>query len=302
MEAGRVVRLCAAAVLTAALLPGSARAATAPKILTGPTISGTAQVGAALTAKATWSGDPAPTATWGWLRCARATGGCSAIAGATNPVYRPVAADVGRVLRVRLRVTNTAGNAEARSEPTAAVAAAPTPTPTATPVRTPTPTPTSTPTATPTPTATASPTVTPPVVAPVPEPAPPAPVVAAQPLTEAAPPLLRPFPVVRIKGVLTPAGAKVTLLSVRAPRKARVTVACSGRGCPVRRYKAPEPTGRLRPFERELRAGIRLDVRITEPGFMGKSTVILIRRQAAPKRTDRCIPPGKTRPVRCPVS
>ena len=114
-------------------------------------------------------------------------------------------------------------------------------------------------------------------------------------------PFLRPFPVVRIKGVLTARGARVTLLSVRAPRGSSVTVTCRGSDCPSRRYTSPAATGRLRPFERELGAGTRLEVRVTKAGFIGKSTVFVIRRQAAPKRTDRCLPPGAKRAVRCPA-
>lgn len=309
MLAGRVARLCCVGMFTAALLP-SVAAAAVPKILTGPSIAGTPQVGVALTGSATWSSDPAPTLTWGWLRCAKPTGACDAISGATAASYRPVAADVGSVLRVRLRVTNRDGNDEARSNPTAVVIAAPTPTPTptATPVPTVKPTPTPPPAPTPTPIATPVSTVKPaptPVATPAPQPAPvPAVpvVVAALPPAAVPPALLRPFPVVRIKGSLTPTGARVKLLSVRAPGSARVTVTCRGPACPVRRYRAPSPTGRLHPFERELRAGTRLEVRVTQSGLIGKSTVIVIRRQAAPKRTDRCLPPGATRPVRCPVT
>ena len=101
--------------------------------------------------------------------------------------------------------------------------------------------------------------------------------------------------------MLTARGARVTLLSVRAPRGSSVTVTCRGSDCPSRRYTSPASTGRLRPFERELSAGTRLEVRVTKAGFIGKSTVFVIRRQAAPKRTDRCLPPGAKRAVRCPA-
>ena len=36
--------------------------------------------------------------------------------------------------------------------------------------------------------------------------------------------MLKPFPIVRIKGVLTARGARVTLLTVRAPRGARLAL------------------------------------------------------------------------------
>lgn len=321
MDAGRMVRLCfGVAVLNVALLPGLAAAATAPEILTGPVIGGTARVGSLLTATATWRGDPTPTAAWSWVRCARATGTCDPIAGATSATYRPVAADVGSMLRVRLRVTNTQGSAEKRSDPTAAVVAAPAPTPTPTPTATPVATPTPTPTRTPAPTATATATVAAPAtpvatVTPAPTAPPqrtvdaaapaPTPSAAATPVAAPAPTVhqrLRPFPVVRIKGVLTQDGARVTLLSVRAPQGSRVRVLCRGLDCPVRTYLARSATGRMRPFERELRVGTRLEIRVTKPGYIGKSTVFVIRREAEPRRTDRCLPPGAKRAVRCPAT
>lgn len=300
MDAGRAVRWCSWVLVGATLLPGVAEAASVPVIATGPTIAGTPRVGAQLTATATWQGDPTPTAVWAWLRCARTTGQCDVVARATSATYRPVQADVGSVLRVRLRVTNTEGSAEKRSDPTAPVAAAPPPpTPTATPVPPPPPPPV--PTAPPAPTATAVPTpaatAAPAPVAPAALPTP-APTVAP---TAAPPARLSPFPVVRVKGLLTTGGARVTLLSVRAPRGSQVRVRCRGTDCPVRTYTAPTSTGRLRPFERVLRAGTRLEIRVTKPGYIGKSTLIVIRRQDEPKRTDRCLPPGARRAVRCPA-
>ena len=318
MDLGRAVRVCGAMGAAALALAVPARAETVPRITAGPVISGTAQVGAVLTATATWQGTPAPTPVWAWLRCARTTGSCDVITGATSTSYRITASDADKVLRARLRVTNADGFDEQRSAPTAVVAPAPTPTPTPTPTATPTKTPTPTPTASPVPTATprptpsATPTATPtstatPTALPqttiVTASASPAPAVIATPVATPAPPpsMLRPFPVVRIKGVLTAHGARVTLLSVRAPRGSSVTVTCRGSDCPSRRYKSPAATGRLRPFERELSAGTRLEVRVIKSGFIGKSTVFVIRRQAAPKRTDRCLPPGAKRAVRCPA-
>ncbi len=130
---------------------------------------------------------------------------------------------------------------------------------------------------------------------PTPTPTPTPTVVAAQP----KPPLLDPFPVVRIKGVLTLVGARITLFTVSAPRAAQVTVACRGRDCPRRRYRPARGAARLRPFERPLRAGTQLTVSVAEPGFVGKVTAIVIRRRAAPRRTDRCLVPGALHPVPC---
>jgi hypothetical protein len=278
-----VARACGAAVvgvLVAALPPSRADATSAPVITSGPTITGAAVVGSALTATAEWPADPATTAKWTWLRCTPKGAPCVEIAGAKQSAYTVAAADLGATLRVRLNLANHDGSASKRSEPTAVVTAAPVPTlePTATP--TPTPEPTATP-------------------APEPDVAPPGetPTVAAA--TPARPPLLDPFPVVRIKGRFTATGARVTLLVVRAPRGARIAVTCRGRDCPMRRFRPAAGVSRLRPFERSLRAGTRLEVTVTKPGYVGKVTVIVIRRHRAPWRSDRCLDPGSTRAVRC---
>jgi hypothetical protein len=108
-----------------------------------------------------------------------------------------------------------------------------------------------------------------------------------------------PFPVVRITGLLTATGVRVTLLSVRAPRDVRIDVDCMGSDCPARHYTPPAGKHRLRKFERDLKAGTRLEVRVTKPGYIGKYTAFVIRHHAEPKRSDRCLEPGAIRPVRC---
>jgi hypothetical protein len=261
-------------------LPALARADAAPVITQAPVIVGSPQVGAELTAKAEWTGDPEPVVSWAWMRCEKANGNCAAIAGSTKERYVVSAPDLGTYLRVRVKVTNAAGSATAQSKPTTLILGAPEPTPTPTPAPTPEPTPVATPVPTAVPTPVAAPA---PVVAPAP----------------AAPLVFDPFPVVRIKGLLTPTGARVTLLSVRAPSDARVDVDCAGRDCPARHYRTDGGDHRLRKFERALRAGTRLQVRVTKPGYIGKFTEFVIRRHAEPKRSDRCLAPGATRPVRC---
>jgi len=260
------------------LVPGTARATIAPRITVAPAIDGVAQVGAELAASATWTGDPQPTAAWAWLRCAKPTSACTVIDGAATDRYLVAEADLGLVFRARLKVTNSAGSADARSKPTAVIAAAPIATPTPTPEPTPAPDP--------------APAVLDSVPAPVSLPA-----VASPP--PAAPKPMQPFPVVRIKGLLIATGARVTLLSVRAPRTARIEVTCQGDDCPVRRLRAPAGTKRLRRFERDLRAGTRLEVRVTSAGHIGKYTEFVIRRRAEPRRVDRCLDPRKAAPVRC---
>jgi hypothetical protein len=263
------------------LTPAGARAATAPAITQAPAISGTPRVGEELVAAAVWTGDPTPTAAWAWLRCTGATGGCAPIAGAATERYRIAGADIGAFLRVGLKITNSVGSNQARSKPTIAIVAAPLPTPT--------------PTATPDPTATAPPEpATAPAVAAVPETA-----AIVAPAAALVPLVFDPFPVVRIKGLLTAIGARVTVLSVQAPRDVRIQVDCTGSGCPTHHYEAPAGKHRLRKFERDLKAGTRLEVRVTKPGYVGKFTSFVIRRRAEPRRTDRCLDPGATRPVRC---
>jgi hypothetical protein len=297
--ARRVGAAVAGVVALVVVVPVGARAAAGPKITAGPVVGGTPQVGTVLTASATWVGDPPPAATWTWLRCPKANGPCSVITGATAAEYWVTSSDIGSVLRVRLSIANDAGSAEQRSKPTATVIAAPAPPPASTPPPTSTPTPTSPPAATAAPTATPAPVFNVPAAPPV---AAPPSVNTPHPPAAPRPSMLKPFPVVRIKGVLTASGAQVTLLSVKAPKGVHIAVACRGHHCPVRRFVPPAGVRRLRPFERELQAGTRLEISVTKPGYIGKSTTIVIRRNAAPWRSDRCLKPGASRAVRCPVA
>jgi PKD domain len=115
--------------------------------------------------------------------------------------------------------------------------------------------------------------------------------------------LMSPYPVVRLAGRLTPAGARVRLLSVsRAPECAVVSVSCRGRSCPARRvsrFTGPAAL-RIRRFERRLRAGAVLTVRISKGDSIGKFTQFRIRAGKAPRRRDRCLRPGEARGSVCP--
>ena len=115
-------------------------------------------------------------------------------------------------------------------------------------------------------------------------------------------PMLSPFPIVRIVGTVSRRGARVTLLSVTAPRGTRISVACSGRGCPARRSvrKGRGRSVRFGAFEHYLRAGVRLGVRVTRAGRIGKYTTFTIRSGRSPVRKDRCLRPGRRSPVSCP--
>ena len=253
-----------------------------PVITSGPTIGGTPEVGAILTATGSWTGAPAPEATWTWSRCAQS---CTVISSGTSATYEVTPWEIGTALRVRLTVTNKRGSDERSSGLTAVVAGAkpsPSPSPSVTPTPRPTPTP--------------SPTFdngSAQAVGPLSQ-------VGGEALpTDERPSMMKPFPIVRIKGVLTAKGARVTLLRVTAPRGTRTVLRCRGRDCPVRRLVSRSRVHRMRRLERELRAGTRLTFTITKPGYIGKRTVIVIRRGAAPWRRDRCLRPGASKAVRC---
>jgi PKD repeat protein len=114
--------------------------------------------------------------------------------------------------------------------------------------------------------------------------------------------LMRPFPIVRIAGVVLSDGALIRILSVRVPRGARVQVRCLGRGCPAKALARTSARRlmRFRRFERKLPAGVRLELFVRQAGRIGKYTRFLIRGGKPPARMDRCLVPGKRRPVRCP--
>jgi hypothetical protein len=249
-----------------------AHAAGDPKITKAPEVTGDLQVGAILSATAEWKdGEP----TWTWLRCPDdKPGGCVVIAGQQAQSYTAAAEDAGQRLRVRLTVRSEDGAKQvmATSKPTGPIA----------------------------PGQPAGPPAPPPIQPPPPAPGSPpgAPPPAAG--GTAAPRLMSPPPIVRIRGRLTAQGAHVTLLTVRAPRGARIAVTCAGDHCPRRRVAIVAVIVHLRPYERVLRAGTRLEIRVTRPSFIGKYTRIVMRRGRPPLRQDRCLMPSSSRPVICP--
>jgi hypothetical protein len=266
------------ALRVCALLPAAA-VARPPRISEPPVISGTPQVGSTLVATgAAW--DPrGGTVTWQWMRCEDTDQrSCRSIPGAAATAYTASAPDLGERLRVLLYVRDDDGSAWSLSAPSAEITSPPPPT------VEPGPEPLPAPAASPAP------------LAPV------APAPAGEVLDEraAAPRMMRPAPVVRVRGRLTRSGARITLLTVRAPRDTRITVRCLGRGCPARRWAGTASLTRIARFQGDFRAGSRLVVSITKPGWIGKHTAIAFRRGAAPERRDRCLRPGARKPVRCP--
>jgi hypothetical protein len=131
---------------------------------------------------------------------------------------------------------------------------------------------------------------------------PPAP--ASAPAQSASARIIKPFPIVRIRGWVLRRGSRVKLLSVRAQRGSVVRVRCHGRGCPVARARAHVRSARrpvrIRAFEKHLRAGVLLQVVVTKPHEIGKYTRFLIRGGAPPERRDSCAGPLSHQPFPCP--
>jgi large repetitive protein len=98
---------------TLTVVPGS------PVNLVGPTISGIVLPGQTLTANdGTWVGTPPITFNYQWLSCAPLGGGCSEIAGATEPTYTIGIAEIGDSFEVVVTATNAQGQASATSPET----------------------------------------------------------------------------------------------------------------------------------------------------------------------------------------
>jgi PKD domain len=142
------------------------------------------------------------------------------------------------------------------------------------------------------------------VAAPVVIPQGPAPVAPTTPTpstTPAAPSLMKPFPIVRLVGVLTAGGARITLLEVRnGPVGAKVTVRCIGDDCPFKSRRRILEDGRVRLSKiGALPAGTRLQVLVRAPGVIGRFVGFRIRKGKRPLRADRCLMPGASEPTRC---
>jgi hypothetical protein len=264
-----------------------------PASVSAPTVSGSAVVGALLEGEpGVWSGTEPLAYAFAWLRCDANGAACMPVAGAGFSTFLLSTDDVGRTYRLQVTAQNAVGSAVAASAPTSPVRAVEVP-----------PTPTPTPTATPTPIAIAIPAGTPTPTTVTSTAAPVSRVVSiAMPAIEAPPPpRLAPWPAVRIAGWFSGNKTTFTIVSVRAPRRARIEMRCRGRGCPYRRRALTTRLVGFKALQRTFRAGAVIEVRITSPGVIGKYTRIKVRRNRSPARIDRCLFPGDALPRRCPT-
>lgn len=108
--------------------PSTPAPATAPVSNQAPSVSGTAVVGATVSASSgTWSGSPTSYG-YQWSRCDISGANCAALNGATTPSYGVAAADVGATVRVTVTASNSAGSGIATSAATAVVSSGTAPT------------------------------------------------------------------------------------------------------------------------------------------------------------------------------
>ncbi|HYM58042.1 MAG TPA: hypothetical protein VES79_08765 [Solirubrobacteraceae bacterium] len=271
--------------ITVALLALAAAPALGATVIQAPTISGDPTPGSELTAS---TGDWSPagaTAGYDWLRCSASGAGCTTIPGSCDRRYTVRDADLEHMLRVRLTVTET-GQAPAfgSSDPTAVVRNKPYSIPTggdsgATCVDV-------------TPTGPAQGTFTSGG-----ETAP-----GTTPASDTSLKFIAPFPVVRISGRFTRGRTQLTRVTVNAPGGARIGVDCKGGGCPYRRKAIAGKLVRVGALQRSYRPGATIEIRVTQPRQIGKYTRVKTRRGKAPLRIDRCLMPGSTRPVKCPIA
>jgi hypothetical protein len=301
----------AAVVMLVLSQGGSAAAQNQPQVNQAGTINGSPiRVGTRLTASGgSWSGPSGTQARWEWFACpenARSWTDCFQRS-LYQSNYTIQSGDVGRYIVLNLYAfqgqpqnPGANGRAERFSITSSTVAPAATPTPTPVPTPRPTATPTPVPTVAPTPVPTPDPSFEVPA-APTPVPT------SGEVLQETSRHrrVIRPFPVVRMRGALTSNGAKISLFTVRAPRTAKITVRCKGRSCPASRWsrthtQRKSKLTRMGRFERNLRAGVVITVSVTRSGYLGKRTTFVIRHGAAPTRVDRCLS-ARGRVTKCPA-
>jgi len=269
-------------IITVALLASAAAPAFGAAVTAAPTISGALLSGSKLTASAGQWTPSGATATYDWLRCDGDGAACTPISGACGRAYTVTTADERHRLQVRLTVTDSAGETASGTSTTDPVTERPyvdhvAAGDTCTQV---------------TSTGSGQGTFS----------------SGAQtgggttPAPDTSLNFIDPFPVVRIAGRFKGRRTTLTRVTVNAPRGARIRIACKGRGCPYRRKALATKLLRVRSLQRTYRPQATIEIRVTQTRKIGRYTRLTTRRDKAPLRLDRCLMPGKTRPVKCPTA
>jgi len=247
----------------------------APPGLLTPGIELTASAGA-------WTPASAQ-ATYDWLRCDASGSECQGISGACGRSYEVRLADEGHTLRVRLTATESGGQADSDdSAPTGVVAHMDYFIPPATEPDTCIQVDSTGPGQG---TFTSGAQVG----------------AGGEPSADTSLDFIDPFPVVRIAGRFKGKRTKLTRVTVNAPRRTRIRINCKGRGCPYKRKATAVRVLRIRSLQRTYRPKATIEIRVTQPKKIGKYTRVRTRRGKAPVRIDRCLMPGKRKPVLCPT-
>jgi hypothetical protein len=116
---------------------------------------------------------------------------------------------------------------------------------------------------------------------------------------KSGPKLMDPFPVVRTAGAYTLTKTRFTRFTVKGPVGTKLAASCKRSKCRIRRTLKTRKTIHLRPLERSFKSGTRIRLRLTAPGVIGKYVEIRTRRGKRPLRSDACLRPGRSKPVRC---
>ena len=115
---------------------------------------------------------------------------------------------------------------------------------------------------------------------------------------------ISPFPIVRVVGAVARGGTRLREIVIRVPPGGKVRIRCRGGGCPPGAKRSGGAriarTLHIRRFARRiLRPGAVVQIWVTKRGEIGKYTRFRIRAGKPPSRIDRCVMPGRLRPVRC---
>ncbi len=95
---------------------GAGPASSPTSVVTGRVLSGFA---------GGWNASPPPALSLQWTRCDTSGSNCNAIAGATDPTFRPTSNDVGSTIRLQVTASNASGSVAASSAATSVVQTGP---------------------------------------------------------------------------------------------------------------------------------------------------------------------------------